>query len=147
MSKKRIRLQSHIGKKITEFPNKLENKQQIHKFLVCLNYVEGFMLQKLLRKNNTRGWSEEHTDAVKSLKEECKNLPALRLPEENDKLIIQTDASDLYWGAILKTDINEIYQYTSGTFNQAQVNYPVHEKKLLAIYKGIKKFSLFLLQK
>ena len=71
----------------------------------------------------------------------------MRLPNEKDKLIIQTDASNLYWGAILKTDINEICRYTSGTFNQAQINYPVHEKELLAIYKGIKKFSLFLLQK
>ena len=49
-------------------------------------------------------------------------------------LIIQTDASDLYWGAILKTDINDICRYTSGTFNQVQVNYPVHEKELIAIY-------------
>ena len=98
----------------------------------------------MLRKNNTRGWSEEHTKTVISLKEECKNLPALRLLEENDKLIIQTDASDLYWGAILKTDINEICRYTSGTFNEAQVNYSVHEKELLTICKGIKKFSLLL---
>ena len=91
-----------------------------------MNYAEGFIkdlakkrniLQKLLRKNNTRGWSKEHTETVMSLKEECKNLPALILPEENDKLIIQTDASYLYWGAILKTDINEICRYTSGIFN------------------------------
>ena len=101
----------------------------------------------MLRKNNTRGWNEEYTKTVISLKEECKNLPVLRLPEENDKLIIQTDASDLHWGAILKIDINEICRYTSGIFNQVQVNYPVHEKELLTIYKRIKKFSLFLLQK
>ena len=97
LDKKWIRLQSHIGKKITEFPDKLENKQQIQKFLGCLNYAEGFIkdlgkkryiLQKLLRKNNTRGWNEEHTETVKNLKKECENLPALRLPEENDKLII-----------------------------------------------------------
>ena len=134
----------------------MENKQHIQKFLGCLNYAERFIkdlakkrniLKKLLRKNNTRGWNEEHIEAVRNLKEECKNLPALRLPEENDKLVIQTNAPDLYWGAILKTDINEICRYTSGTLNQAQVNYPVHEKELLAIYKGIKKFSLFLLQK
>ena len=156
LDKQGIRLQSHIGRKIIDFPDKLENKQQIQKILGCLNYAEGFIkdlakkrntLQKLLRKNNTRGWSIEHIEAVKNLKEECKNLPSLRLPEKNDKLIIQTDASDLHWGAILKTDINEIFRYTSGTFNQAQVNYPVHEKELLAIYKGIKMFSLFLLQK
>ena len=30
----------------------------------------------------------------KNLKEECKNLPQLRLPEPEDNLILQTDASD-----------------------------------------------------
>ena len=126
LDKQGIKLQSHISRKIIDFPDKLENKQQIQKFLGCLNYAEGFIenlakkkniLQKLLRKNNTRGWSIEHTETVKNLKDECKNLPYLRLPDKTDKLIMQTDASDLYWGAILKTDINEICRYTSGIFN------------------------------
>ena len=105
------------------------------------------LLQKLLRKNNTIGWSNDHTEAVKSLKEEYKNLPKLRLPEPEDNLILQTDASDLYWAVILKIDINKICRYTSGTFNSAEVNYSTNEKILLAIVKGIRKFSAFLLPK
>ena len=151
-----IKLQPHISRKILEFPDKLDNRNQIEKFLGCLNYAEGFIpdlakkkheIQKLLRKNNTKGWNSKHTDIVVSLKEECKTLPELRLPDDKDNLIVQTDASDLYWSAILKTDLNEICRYTSGTFSQAEVNYTTHEKELLGVIKGIRKFSLFLLQK
>ena len=156
IDKRGIKLQTHISKKISSFPNKLESKEQIQKFLGCLNYAEGFIenlskkrhkIQILLRKTNTKGWNNEHTEIVKSLKEECKNLPKLRLPDEKDNLIVNTDASDKYWAAILKTDLNEICRYSSGTFNQAEINYTTHEKELLAIIRGIKKFSLFLLSK
>ena len=52
-----------------------------------------------------------------------------------------------YWAAILKTDLGENYRYTSGTFNNNQVNYDINEKELLAIIKGINKFEIFLLLK
>ena len=45
---------------------------------------------------------------VKRLKNICSNLPKLRLPNENDNLILQTDALDKYWAAIWKTDLGEI---------------------------------------
>ena len=95
-----IKLQSHISEKICNFLDKLNTKEEIQKFLGCLNYAGEFipqlakkrsLLQKLLRKNNTIGWSKDHTEAVKSLKDECKNLPKLRLPEPEDNLVLQTD--------------------------------------------------------
>ena len=69
---------------------------------------------------------------VKRLKDICSNLPKLK---ENNNLIVQTDASDKYWVAILKTDLGEICRYTSGTFNNNQINYDINEKELLAIIK------------
>ena len=69
------------------------------------------------------------------------------MPNENDNLILQTDASDKYWVAILKTNLGEICRYTSGTFNNNQINYDINEKELLAIIKGINKFEVFLLHK
>ena len=74
-------------------------------------------------------------------------FPKLRLPNENDNLILQIDALDKYWAAILKTDLGEICRYTSGTFNNNQINYDINEKKLLAIIIGINKFEIFLLLK
>ena len=77
----------------------------------------------MLIKNNTKGWSEHHTQIVKSLKEECKNLPQLRLTEPEDNLIIQTDAYDKVWSAVLRTYLNNIYGYHSGIFSLTAENY------------------------
>ena len=86
----------------------------IHKFLGCLNYSSDFIkdlakerqeLQKLLTKKNQIGWNDKHTMIVRRLKNISSNLPKLRLPNENDNLILQTDASDKYWAAILKIDL------------------------------------------
>ena len=84
---------------------------------------------------------------VKRLKDICSNLPKLRLPNVNDNLILQTDASDKYCAAILKIDLGEICHYTSGTFNNNHINYDINEKELLAIIKEINKFEVFLLPK
>ena len=96
-------------------------------------------LQSLLRKNNTRGWSDYHTQIVRYLKEECKNVPQLRLPQPEDNLIVQTDVSDKVWSPILKTNLKKIRGYHSGIFSQTEENYNTMEKEILAIIKGIKK--------
>ena len=76
---------------------------------------------------------DQRTTIVKRLKDICSYLPKLRLPNENDNLILQTDASYKYWAAILKTDLGEICRYTSGTFNDNQIDYDINEKELLTI--------------
>ena len=91
----------------------------------------------MLTKKNQTGWSEKHTMIVKKLKDICSNLSKLRSPNENDNLILQIDASNKYWAAILKTDLGEICRYTSGTFNNNQINYDINEKELLAIIKRL----------
>jgi len=74
-------------------------------------------------------------------------LPQLRLSEPEDNLIMQTDASDKVWSAILKTNLNQICRYHSGTFSPMQENYDTMEKEILAIIIRIKKWRLFLLPK
>ena len=127
---KGIKLQSHIAEKIKDFPDELRTKEMIQKSLECLNYSSDFIkdlakkrkeLQKLLTKKNQTGWSEKHTIIVKILKDICSDLPKLRLPNENDNLILQTYVSDKYWETILKTELGEICRYTSGTFNNNQL--------------------------
>ena len=48
---------------------------------------------------------KKHTMIVKRLKDICSDLPKLRLPNENDNLILQTDVLYKCWAAILKTDL------------------------------------------
>ena len=111
---KGIKLQSHIAEKIKDFPDELRTKEIIHKFFGYLNYSSDFIkdlakerheLQKLLIKKNQTGWSEKHTIIVKRIKNICSDLLKLRLSNENDNLIVQTDASDKYCATILKTNL------------------------------------------
>ena len=90
---------------------------------------------------------KKHTKIVKELKEICSNLPKLRLPNENDNLILQIDASDRYWTIILKTYLREICRYANRTFNNNKINYDINEKELHAIIKKINKFEIFLSSK
>ena len=69
----------------------------------------------------------------KNLKEECKHLPRLRLPEPQDNLIIQTDASNNVWSTVLKTYLNGTCGYDNSTFSQTDENYNTIEKEILAI--------------
>ena len=60
-----------------------------------------------------------------------------------DPLIVETDASDYALGAILSTitlSKNQVHPITfhSRTFTSAELNYDVHDKELLAIFKAFK---------
>ena len=48
------------------------------------------------------------TGIIKNLKEECTNLPRLTPPEPENNLIMQIDASNKVWSAVLRTNLNEI---------------------------------------
>ena len=80
-----------------EYPDQLRTKKQIQGFLGLLKHASSYIpslaknkkdLQSLFRKNNTLDWTEKYTKIVKKLKEECQQLPNLRLPEPEDKLIM-----------------------------------------------------------
>ena len=43
------------------------------------------------------------------------------------------------WSAILKTNLNEIWGYQSGTFSLTKENYNTMGKEILAITRGTKK--------
>nr|WCL16045.1 polymerase [Chrysanthemum yellow edge associated virus 2] len=205
-----LNLSPHTKEKILLFPDKLEDRKQIQRFLGCLNYIadQGFLknfatqrsvLQKLISPNNPWNWNEEATQAVKTLKNSLNDLPQLYNPTPNDFLIIETDASNHTWSGcmlaiqdgknilnlnefgelstqkidngiqqtnaqsqkivaestqkigIQKTCLDSIKtnnlekklcKYTSGTFTQAEINYNIHEKEVLAILRTFEKWQV-----
>ena len=71
----------------------------------------------------------------------------MRIPTDGQR-ILQTDASDEYWRAILleKHDDKEFYcAHASGQFNESEKHYHVIYKETLAIKYGIKKFEFHLI--
>jgi len=70
------------------------------------------------------------------------------LPNEEDDFILETDASNEHWSAVLKIKEGEkLSKYCSGSFNKAECNYPAMKKEILAVIRGIEKFSIFLAPK
>lgn len=51
-------------------------------------------------KKKAPSWNKEHTKAFKALKQVAHNPLPLKIPSTRKK-ILQTNASDMFWGAIL----------------------------------------------
>ena len=85
-----------------KFPDVIKDKNQLQRFLGCLNYIADFFpnlrkecqpLYKRLKKNPIE-WSDIHTKIVKDIKQKIKSLPCLGIPHPNAKMIVETDASN-----------------------------------------------------
>ncbi|RDX90394.1 hypothetical protein CR513_27749, partial [Mucuna pruriens] len=88
----------------------------------------------------------EQTRAIQELKKIAQSPPALKIPGEG-KRILQTDASDFYWGAVLIEELDNKKFYcghASGQFKEAKKHYHTTFKEALAIKNGIKKFDFHL---
>ncbi|KAH9716928.1 hypothetical protein KPL71_021639 [Citrus sinensis] len=96
----------------------------VQQFLGIINYIRDFIphvdhythhLSALLKKKPPE-WNTDHTNAVTTLKQIAQNPPPLKLITDG-KRILQTDASDDSWAAILLEEINgkeHFIAYASG---------------------------------
>ncbi|KAH9801779.1 hypothetical protein KPL71_001153 [Citrus sinensis] len=146
----------HIAQELLHFPDQQLFKKQVQQFLGIINYIIDFIphvdhytrhLSALLKKKKPPEWNADHTNAVTTLKKIAQNPPPLKLITDG-KLILQTDASDDSWGAILLEDINRkehFIAYASGQFSDTQKHYHSVFKEILAVKNGIKKFEYHLI--
>ena len=79
-------------------------------------------------KSNHPPWSDVHTSLVKQIKSHVKTLPCLCIPTVGAFKIVETNASDIGYGGILKQRISpkspeQIVHFYSGIWNNAQLNY------------------------
>ncbi|KAH9288846.1 hypothetical protein KI387_032963, partial [Taxus chinensis] len=150
-----ILLQEHIVSKISLFPDELPDKTQLQRFLGCVNYIARFyqnvaadriLLNKRLRKN-APAWNSDMTNVVRRIKQSCQSLPSLSLSGTGFK-IIETDASEDSWGAILKeckeNGKEEICRYASGSFRGPELKYHSSHKEILAAKRAIQSFLFFI---
>ncbi|KAL8497251.1 hypothetical protein ACS0TY_020799 [Phlomoides rotata] len=99
------------------------------------NYRKDFRV--LLKANERFVWHDIHTQRVRELKQVCKNLPKLAIPQDNDELVVYTDANDLRWAAVLmrKSDTGEEpCRYTGGLFTESQARvWHINGKEFFAV--------------
>ncbi|XP_027158389.1 uncharacterized protein LOC113760009 [Coffea eugenioides] len=148
--------EQHVGQSIKDFPEDNLSKTQVQQFLGVVNYVREFLpkaskhispLTKMLKKKPPP-WGVSQTQAIQILKKALQDLPTLHIPSDGKK-ILQTDASDKYWGAVLLEEDEQGTKhccgFASGKFKVSEQHYHSTFKEILAVKNGIKKFSFFLI--
>ena len=75
-----------------------------------------------------------------------KSLPCLQIPNPSASMIVETDASDIGYGGILKQKVSsqdpeQLVRYHSGLWIGAQTNYSTIKKEILAIVLCVTKFQ------
>lgn len=104
-----LSMQAHVLNNIQNFPSEIKDKTQLQRFLGCLTYAEGYSkklaelrkpLQGKLKKNATWHWTEEDTKYMDKVNRQVKDLPVLYHPKPDGHMIIETDASREFWGAV-----------------------------------------------
>jgi hypothetical protein len=82
---------------------------------------------------------------LNKLKKHVKVLPCLGLPSPNTFKIVETNASEIGYGGILKqrtfNSKEQFVRYHSGIWNTAQQNYSTIKKEILAIVLCIHRFQ------
>ncbi|KAJ8519009.1 hypothetical protein ONZ45_g4010 [Pleurotus djamor] len=121
-------------------PRKVKDVQS---FLGFANFYRRFIMNYSdivvpLTRLTRKGVKWEFNPASKAAFEKLKHKP----------MVIETDASDYALGAIFSiyTDDGEIHPvaFHSRTFANAELNYDVHDKELLAIHEAFKVWSRYL---
>ncbi|KAH9769372.1 hypothetical protein KPL71_011974 [Citrus sinensis] len=112
---------SHIAAELLKFPDIDLNKKQIQQFLRIVNYSRDFIPKVAVHtsqlsctlKKYTPPWGPAQTEVVKKLKKIAQSPPPLRIPTTGQR-ILQTDASNDFWSAIL---LEKIVQHIKGDKN------------------------------
>uniref|UniRef100_M1DGM3 Reverse transcriptase/retrotransposon-derived protein RNase H-like domain-containing protein n=1 Tax=Solanum tuberosum TaxID=4113 RepID=M1DGM3_SOLTU len=139
----------------SKFPDIIIDRTQLQRFLGSLNYISPFyknlsrdlaLLYDRLKKDHKKPWTNSLTDLVKTIKDRAKSLPCLTLANPAWPKIVETDASDMGYGGILKQinphDKNEyLIQFHSGKWSDAQRKYATVAHEMLTIVKCVLKFQ------
>ena len=141
------------------------SSSDVRSFLGLVRYLAIFLpklakftviLDELTRKECDKhfpGWKDRHQHAFDSIKKLVTSTACLttidpRLMPDH-KIFVTTDASDTGSGAVLSFgpsyELAKPVAYDSRSFKGAELNYPVHEKELLAIIRALAKWRTDLL--
>jgi len=106
-------------------------------------------LTNLLKKTTEWSWSDDHKEAFNAVKRSLMEAPILALPDFGRPFSVVCDASDFVIGcSLLQPDDDGCLRpvsYQSRQLKAAELNYPVHDRELLAMKYALVKFRVYLL--
>ncbi len=94
-------------------------------------------------------WTAMCANAFRTLKQALTSGPILRQPDTRRAFVIETDASEWAIGCVLlqvDTDTGKLHPaaYDGRKLTPAELNYPVHEKELLAIKYALQTWRVYI---
>ncbi|KAJ9504892.1 hypothetical protein QJQ45_005451 [Haematococcus lacustris] len=135
-----------------------QDKHQVRSFLGTANYYRRLLhhhahrvlpLTDLLRDEQPWRWGEAEQRAFADIKAAMASSPVVRPPDFSLPFTVKTDASLFAIGAVLtqqdSSGAEYVVAYESRKLNPAQVNYPAHERELLAVLHALTTWRHYLL--
>ena len=130
------------------WPRTLSTVKEVRSILGVLGYQHPFIphyadiarpLTALTKKNYPFSWTPECQKALDALIKAVTQGPTLAQPDLSLPFFLQVDASAYATGAILtQKDTRGKHRtvgFLSKTFNEAERNYDIHDRELLAVYR------------
>ncbi|KAL5537298.1 hypothetical protein ACEPAF_1121 [Sanghuangporus sanghuang] len=133
----------------------LKNVHKLQQFLGLGNWLRHFVkdyslvikpLTTLMGKVEWK-WGKEEKAAFEELKHRLSSPPVLAIPNNKDPFQVEADASDFATGGVLlqKQDGKwKVIAYWSSTFLDAERNYEIYDKEMLAIVQALKEWRQYL---
>jgi hypothetical protein len=135
--------------------------KQVRGFLGIVNYYSRFVknlagtadpLYQITKKNAKFNWQEKHEVAFQELKKKLAEAPVMAYPNEEGRFILDTDASDYAYGAVLSQlqpndkgeQVERVIAYHSKRFSDRESRYCARRRELLGIKKSVEHFEVYL---
>jgi transposase InsO family protein len=127
-----------------------KNVRAVRSFLGFANYYRQFVkdysriagpLTALTRKDQRFEWTDEEERAFQELKEALIQAPVLIAYDPEKETVVETDCSGYALGGVLRQrgedGLLHPIAYHSRKLTPAEVNYPIHDKEMLAVLSTI----------
>ena len=132
------------------WPRDLKTVKEVRSILGVLGYQRPFIphyadiarpLVALTKKTHPFNWTSECRQALDLLIKKVTDGPVLSQPNLTQPFYLQVDASAYATGAVL-TQLDDRKKHRaigffSKTFNEAERNYDIHDRELLAVFRGL----------
>ena len=140
-----IRIEKEKVQGVMEWPVP-KNMKDVQKFLGLANYYRWFvkdftmiakLLHEIMRKDKKWNWGEKQQKAFEELKRRFITEPVLVISDLDKEMRVEMDTSDFVIEEVLLMKCEDKkwrpVAYISKLLNEAERNYEIHDKEMLAI--------------
>jgi len=134
-----------------------KSMKDVQKFLGLANYYRQFVkdfatiakpLHETTRKDKKWNWGEKQQKVFEELKKRFTTEPVLVTPDLDREIRVEADASDFVTGGVLSMKCEDEkwrpVAYISKSLNEAERNYEIYDKEMLAIIRCLEAWRHFL---